>query len=163
MRSVSEIGERDRSTSDVVKSFTKIRVNVLFAIEEMESMKRKKKKIKLEKKKRIPVPMLSLHESTNRRCLAAFLTLSPLALRNLSTHASLQYFSCTSGNSNSKTRNREKRRRKEKKSEEKMFRHCWCLYLLHGEGSLFPKELENCLYKLSVSGIFLLHLHSHLQ
>ena len=42
----------------------------------------------------LPVPILSLQERQARKCLAAFLTLSPFALKNLSTQALLQNFSC---------------------------------------------------------------------
>lgn len=42
----------------------------------------------------IPVPALSLQERQALKCLAAFFTLSPFALRNLSTQALLQNFSC---------------------------------------------------------------------
>lgn len=45
--------------------------------------------------------------------------------------------------------------RKEKNIDEKR------RYLFHGKRSLFPQELENCLYALSISRIFLLHFHSH--
>ena len=42
----------------------------------------------------IPVPALSLQERQALKCLAALFTLSPFALRNLSTQALLQNFSC---------------------------------------------------------------------
>lgn len=61
-----------------------------------ENKEHKRRKLELENKYTqvvVPVPMLSLHESTALKCFAAFFTLSPLALKNLSTHASLQNFS----------------------------------------------------------------------
>lgn len=45
-------------------------------------------------RKKVPIPMLSLQERAALSCLAAFFRLSPLALRNCSTQASLQNFSC---------------------------------------------------------------------
>lgn len=111
----------------------------------------------------VPAPMVSLQDRTVLRCFAAFFTLSPLARRNRSTHASLQYIACsptpsTHARTTKVNQNRLKTQRRERASAMHE-NEPWRANLLGGERSLLAEGLADGLDLLPLLGVHLLHGH----
>lgn len=106
-----------------------------------------------------PMPTASLQARHALNCFAAFFTLSPFALRNLSTHSSVQNFSCEASQKTRSPRDQEDEEPTQVREwpETRRSDDWRTSHLLHSELRLLPEDPQHLLHPLSTSRFRLPH------